>query len=309
MERIGIIEPNIQNIKENLKSQLVFFDKLLLDYNALEENYKLWESLCGSSNNELIQIKNRVFTDIEYLFKKNQLSDLDSKMDSFGVKNIPFENDDIFLKMHNQTSKEINKLLSSNLSETQIALTVKFRSFASKTRLARLYLSKFDKENSYSSLLISNLNSISNTSDSDEQITSLILKKIPIPKDNVSLEKILEFINKEDIKRDRRRLQVWLNKHRNSNTNIKQLNQEIESLLLDYENRMRISLKEYELTKFELIIKLPLEIIEKTLKIKWSELPDTYFKYKKAKYKLLKEETKAPGKELAFISKIKNELK
>jgi hypothetical protein len=71
---------------------------------------------------------------------------------------------------------------------------------------------------------------------------------------------------------------------------------------------MRLEKLKFKYSTTSILVKSSLDIINKLATFKWGDIPNTIIEVKKEKLDLLINETKFPGKELAFIYKIKHEL-
>jgi len=129
-----------------------------------------------------------------------------------------------------------------------------------------------------------------------------------IPDDQYSLNEILDFRNDSDNRRRYLGLTRWMKKMISSNYSKQEIEEEIEYLTLEFENRMKLEGIKYKLTNLEVIFSLPLEIIENIIKLNWSKIPKSLFSIKKNKVNALIGETKAPGKELAYLTSVQSKF-
>ena len=89
----------------------------------------------------------------------------------------------------------------------------------------------------------------------------------------------------------------------------KHLSEELEALLFDYEESMRLSKLEYTTGVLEKLVVGTAEAIENLAKLKFSKLAKQLFSIRKENVKLLREERATPGYDIAYISKIRNAVK
>jgi len=99
-----------------------------------------------------------------------------------------------------------------------------------------------------------------------------------------------------------------MNKIVKGETTTVELVDELNFLTLDFENRMKLERKKYFLSQLEIVFTLPLEIIENIIKLNWSKIPKTLFDIKKNQIDLLISETKAPGREIAYLLAINDKF-
>lgn len=142
-----------------------------------------------------------------------------------------------------------------------------------------------------------------------EGVLNVIINKFPIPLGDVSWEQILDFRADEDSRRKLLGLRSWITKIGYSNLTINKIEQEVEYLIMEYENRMKLHKMKYQYGNIELVTMGIAEVLENLVKLKFSKLAKSIFDLKKRNIDVLIGETKAPGKEMAYISKMKNELK
>lgn len=133
---------------------------------------------------------------------------------------------------------------------------------------------------------------------------SVVLKKFPILNANISVEKIVDFKSDPDTKLKLVRLRNWISEVSNSKMSIKEIEEKIEYLLMEYSNHMNLHKIEYNLGKIETIVTTSLSFIENLTKLKLSNASKIIFDLNRTKIQLLKAENTAPGKEVAFINKL-----
>jgi hypothetical protein len=135
-------------------------------------------------------------------------------------------------------------------------------------------------------------------------VVSVVLKKIPIINEEISIEKLIEFKTDSDTKIKLGRLRNWITEISKSNMSIKEMEEKLEYLLLEYSNHMNLHKIEYHNGMFETIVTASLSFIENIAKFKLSEASKVIFDLNRTELRLLKAENDAPGKEVAFINKL-----
>ena len=140
------------------------------------------------------------------------------------------------------------------------------------------------------------------------QTVNVIIENIPVPGDNVPFDEILDWKNQSDNLLRYKRLHNWINKSVNGKLSAAELKDEIEYLTLEFEHRMKLEKMNYRLTNMNSLIYIPFKVIEDTIKLNWSNIPKTLFSIKQSKTKLLIAETKAVGKEISYLSSMKNKF-
>jgi hypothetical protein len=133
---------------------------------------------------------------------------------------------------------------------------------------------------------------------------SVVLKRFPTINLDISIEKILEFKSDPDSKIKLSRLRNWVTEISKSEMSIKEMEEKLDYLLLEYSNHMNLHRIEFEFGKIETLVTTSLSFIENLAKLKLSEASKVIFDLTRTEIRLLKEENIAPGKEVAFINKL-----
>lgn len=143
----------------------------------------------------------------------------------------------------------------------------------------------------------------------DSDVVEVVLQNIPIADEDVSWEQILDFRNDENSKIHIINLRRWINKLSCENLSIKQTQEEIDYLISSYHDHMRFHKMKTQLGIIETIVSVPLDIAEQLIKLKWSNIAKSLFFIRKRKLALMEAERSAPGRELAYIIKAKEQFK
>jgi hypothetical protein len=135
-------------------------------------------------------------------------------------------------------------------------------------------------------------------------VLEVVLKSMPIPDDKTSWQDIIEFRNDPESMKRLRRLRVWVRKFAKDThvTSLPEMKEEIEVLLDDYEEHMKIHGMKVNKSATETLLTVAGKVAEDIFKLKWGELAKLPFILKERKVSLLEAELKAPNRELAFIS-------
>lgn len=135
-------------------------------------------------------------------------------------------------------------------------------------------------------------------------VTSIVLDAFPLPDESATFEDIINFKEDPDTSRKRQLLQRWThNLATKGVTSEKEIAQEIEWLLADYEEHMRLHKMKINRGTLETVFVTGAEIAEDLAKFKWGAAAKLLFSASHRKIELLEAEMKAPGRELAYISK------
>ncbi len=140
-----------------------------------------------------------------------------------------------------------------------------------------------------------------NFTDRKSLIHIVLLNNIPVPDESVPLIDIIQYKNEDSNKLHYKRLLAWINKLSKEDFNEVEIIEEIEWLIEEYKKELKLTGMKRRLINLEFAIKGLPNILEKLLKLKFSELLDPYIKMRQEKISLFQDETQAKGNELAFI--------
>ncbi len=149
------------------------------------------------------------------------------------------------------------------------------------------------------------------TDDSERKssVVQIVLREVPMPKASVSWEKILEFRSDPDSISKLLTLRDWVTEVSHSNLTSEEIRDKTEYLMDQY--RLHIKLHKLKTTAglLETIVKGSTDILEDIAKFKISKLMEGLFSARRREIELLEAELKAPGREIAYIVKAKEQLK
>jgi hypothetical protein len=135
-------------------------------------------------------------------------------------------------------------------------------------------------------------------------VLEVVLKSMPIPDDETPWKQIVEFRNDPESMKRLRRLRVWTRKFAKATTatSLAEMKEEIEVLLDDYEEHMKLHRMKVNKGATETLVTVAGNIAEDLVKVKWGELAKLPFILRERKISLTDAERDAPNRELAFIS-------
>lgn len=139
-------------------------------------------------------------------------------------------------------------------------------------------------------------------------VAHLILKRLPIPDDNVPWEQILDYRGDPVVMLFRSGLTQWIIKTIKEETTVREAEQEIEYLLHSYERSMAYHKMKYRYGTHSLLIKLPLALAEDLIKLRFGKLTDRFLEYRELRLALLNAELNSPGNEIAYILKTQEQF-
>ena len=141
-----------------------------------------------------------------------------------------------------------------------------------------------------------------------EDVLKVVLTKFPVPSPIIPWDDLIAFRNEAESKTRNLSLRRWMRKISKENISQIELEEEIEWLINDYKNYMKIQKVKYNWSTLESIVKIPLEVIENLVKIKWSKIADPFFKLKSNRIKVIEAELGAPSREISYIIETKKRI-
>jgi hypothetical protein len=345
MKRNGIISWNADKLK-TIKQDLLFFDNLMYEKKIFKihlealniANNKLGQNQLGAYMDELessiTYLKEKKVLDsfniIKLLDKYNSENNNINKKAYKPVRKIfkNFHEREVLLRMiQNEMSRvsldiikdksENNLIFQDNKKVVKIIKDItndnlgigKEHATSFVLRHLSLLLNKIEPDKVFIPN-VQKFKSLDKFEESkEEQVIKLVISNIPTPDNLVPFDEILDFREDTNNKRRYMGLTNWIKNISNSSLNIHEIKEELEYYTLDFENHMKLQKSNYQLSNLEVFIFLPLEIAEKTIKLQWSKIPESIFKFKRNKTQLLIEESNAPGREMAYIIKANEKFK
>ncbi len=134
---------------------------------------------------------------------------------------------------------------------------------------------------------------------SKSNVTQIVIKNLPLPSNETPWEQIIDY--RKDAKTQERLLDLrrWIRKISTENLTPHEIEEEIEWLINEFENHMKLHKMKANTEAVEVITKAPLEFLE----LKFSKIIEPLFVIKKRKINLLEAEMTAPGREISYIVK------
>ncbi len=132
-------------------------------------------------------------------------------------------------------------------------------------------------------------------------IYRVLISKIPIPDDTVPFVDIIQYRDDESNQLRFSRLRSWANKISSQDFSEKEIIEEVETLIAEYRNEMKIAGMKMKIANIEFAFKILPNLIENLLKLNFSKLADPLIKLSYEKVSLLNAENKAKGNELSYI--------
>jgi len=320
MKRVGILPPNHLTIN-SIKKYLLLFDTIFIDPNYLN----FFAGYAGYPSDDLKEINANLnylgdVGQIEFNSVENVIQNQNNPIINSQIKMLPeIELIESYMEYLSKWNEENKNPLGAGLWMFEVILD-----FPSNiARVSSNILNSIQSENIYIPVTyggsIGEINrrlkaDLSNTpyipieekhKTNSIDVFGLLFNYFPTPDESVSYEQLIDFKNDDDSSLKFKRIISWSKKISRTDVSESELKEEIEYLLHEYENHMKIHKMKYYSGNFEAILVGTTEIIEDLIKIKWSKIVKKIFNIKRHKVNLLIGEAKAPGKELAYLSKAK----
>ncbi len=139
-----------------------------------------------------------------------------------------------------------------------------------------------------------------------ESAVRLTLREFPVPCDNTPWEGIKDFRNDKEARDNFWGLKRWMNKAGKSGLSQYEVQDELRSLINEYDKSMSLHKLKQQTGTFEVVVTTTASVAEDLLNFKWSDAIKSIFQVHKQDIKLLEDESKISGKEVAYIVNAKS---
>lgn len=144
---------------------------------------------------------------------------------------------------------------------------------------------------------------------SQANVIRIVLRALPIPDDTTSWEQILEYRSDPDSFGKFLALRRWMTDVAKAELPEKEIEDNLEWLVYDYERHLKLHKLKAQMGVFESIVTVGPEFLENMVKINWGKAAKLLFFLKHRKVDLMEAEMKAPGSEVAYIIKSREQFK
>lgn len=145
--------------------------------------------------------------------------------------------------------------------------------------------------------------------DSKTNAIEIVLKKVPMPPDNIPWSDFIQFRNDEENKHKLRALRIWLQKQAVNFESPSIIKEELEHLLFEYEKYMQIQHKKFSNGVISSLLCAAPEILANLKTLNFSSVFKSLMSIQGQSLELAEAELTAPGKEVSYISKVKKMIK
>ena len=134
-------------------------------------------------------------------------------------------------------------------------------------------------------------------------ILRIVLEKFPLPSEDTSWESILEFRSTSENKQRALDLRHWMTNIARQNLSPSEIEDELEWLMSQYDRHMKLHRMKAQQGALEIIVTGTAEAIENVIKLKFGAFAKSLFAVKRTALELAEAELTAPGREIAYIVK------
>lgn len=139
-----------------------------------------------------------------------------------------------------------------------------------------------------------------------DAVIRLTIREFPVPSDITPWEAIQDFKHDKDAQDKYWALRRWVNKTGKCGLKHYEVTDELRGLLNDYEKSMKLHKMKHQTGIFEVVVCTTTGILEDLVKFKWSDAMKAVFDVQRQDVKLRDDEKDMPGREVAYISHVKN---
>lgn len=317
---VGVIHPSMIT-EESLKRHFMYFDEFhipglkmfkrrLSENESDEDIYKL-QSIEYLEQIEAIQPIDIPTDEIDILINKANILNEEQirELDSFSYAKVisPFVDigkiDPKIIKDVDESELLFRTLDTSNYKgkvspASHPIISNSFNSIESDI-LSRAYSIRLNLEGVSTTPIIKNINFGNDVAADIETVIAIAVTKFPDLSGKIPFDEVVSFKRENQLLK--LELRNWINEISNGESTAKEIEEKLEYLLATYEKELKQHKFDVKFDVFETIVKVPFEIAENLIKLKFSDAIGSIFNIKHRRTRLLKQESKLEGKEIAYI--------
>ncbi len=137
-------------------------------------------------------------------------------------------------------------------------------------------------------------------------VIELILKSLPIPSKQISIDEILSFKDDNDVKTDLARFRMWIAKMVNVHDNLAEIEDEYIALYHSYKKSLDRLCKQHSNTGIGVVMGVTANIIDNLSQLKLGSAVKSLFDYRTARLKYDETVANLKGNELEYIRKLES---
>ncbi len=143
----------------------------------------------------------------------------------------------------------------------------------------------------------------------DGEVVRFALQSIPEPDfETTPWEQILDFRNDSDTKQLLSYFRHWLIEIRKKPLTYDELSEELDYYCCKYEEHIKVQKMKVNYGILETLLMVPAEVIEGIVRLKPTQAVKALFTFKRQRLELREAEMKAPGRDLAYLIKVRDEF-
>jgi hypothetical protein len=309
MKRTGIKSFSVQSLYTslNLKNDLLFFDKILIDKAGYDGTKIMCESFLPFFQSTNPAIKDNMLFNLNEIDYLESIGLIEIKEMNIGI---PSEEHRADMELMKEVFKEFGKKVEvikdeSGESKVNFGKRLKAYDFVSDFKIRHYNIQQIEKQNAELFPILINAESfqIDNVANKNSVI-QFVLKKLPAPSDMNTWDEIIEFRKDIDSQAKYFTLINWINQVSNENLSITEFEDKFNYLYFDYLNQLKVSKMKHEVSTLKLIINSSASAIENIAKLKFSDLSKSLFSISKNRVNALEAELSIKNRELAYIHKV-----
>lgn len=144
--------------------------------------------------------------------------------------------------------------------------------------------------------------------DAKSNVVNIGLEMLPFPDESISWAELLEYRSDPDVRRNYLAFRGWLRRAAEHPEDVNALRDELEHLILERESHLRTRKLKINTSALETVLTIGAEIVEDLAKLKVSSAIKALFTLKHRKVALFEAEREAPGRDIAYISGVRQLL-
>jgi hypothetical protein len=138
---------------------------------------------------------------------------------------------------------------------------------------------------------------------SKSNIAQVVINNLPLPSNETPWEQIIDYRNDAETQKLLLSLRRWIGKISTENSSPLEIEEEIESLIHEFQEHMKFHNMKANTEALEVIVNSTADVLGNLLTLKFSKIIEPLFAIKKRQLSLLEAELSAPGKAMAYIIK------
>jgi hypothetical protein len=298
IKTIGVFDGSLLMTKPNLKQLSLYFDEFYVI------DVEKWQELANLKDVDRSYLSKQNRKELDWLFNKGIIVPHTFPYEKEIVQVDEYKQDYLLLSklLNGKAYSDLIERRSTDLGQRQLATFLHKYSIL-KARLQCTFLNRNFSNNAFP--IIDNLDDLSEVLPDlpKAHVLNVLLKKIPIPKVETKWEQIYDYRKDPDSKEKYLRISNWLSKIARKEIHTKEIYQEIEHLLIEYKKHMDYHKMKYDESYLNTSVLMNFDAFQNLNKTKWDMKEKQSFLLKTRKIGLFEAESKAPGRELAYIVK------